>query len=173
MRSWRFADVFLVLGSVLMLVAVGMALVVIPSQQQAAAAPPRPIFAPAGTLMVHNGTIPPLPKLDTQLINEGKSLYQQHCAECHGANLEGQPNWQSTPTSGKLLAPPQDDTGPTWQISDARVYKSIFEGSANGEMPSFRDKLSGRDAVAILSYIKSRWSYANRLYQWQMTMLQH
>ena len=25
----------------------------------------------------------------------GGSVYQAHCAECHGQNLEGQPNWRS------------------------------------------------------------------------------
>ena len=43
----------------------------------------------------------------------GQSLYADNCASCHGANLEGQPNWQSPDADGVLPAPPHDGTGHT------------------------------------------------------------
>lgn len=30
---------------------------------------------------------------DARLVAHGKQVYADHCAACHGANLEGQPNW--------------------------------------------------------------------------------
>jgi cytochrome c len=34
----------------------------------------------------------------------GQSLYADNCASCHGANLEGQPNWRSLNADGVLPA---------------------------------------------------------------------
>ncbi|MDA1327237.1 MAG: c-type cytochrome, partial [Proteobacteria bacterium] len=39
----------------------------------------------------------------------GKAVYRTHCAACHGAKLEGQPNWRERKTDGKLPAPPHDE----------------------------------------------------------------
>ena len=30
----------------------------------------------------------------------GKAVYDQHCASCHGAKLEGQPNWRKPLPNG-------------------------------------------------------------------------
>jgi hypothetical protein len=48
---------------------------------------------------------------DIALVTRGGPLYQQHYASCHGARLEGQPNWQSRDARGRLPAPPHDDSG--------------------------------------------------------------
>ena len=44
----------------------------------------------------------------------GETLYAVHCAVCHGANLEGQLDWQTPDENGILPAPPHDETGHTW-----------------------------------------------------------
>ncbi len=41
------------------------------------------------------------------------SVYKQHCAECHGANLEGEPGWEKQNPDGTFPAPLQDHTGHT------------------------------------------------------------
>ena len=51
----------------------------------------------------------------------GRALYEQHCAACHGANLEGQPDWRSPDESGLYPAPPHDETGHTWHHDDAML----------------------------------------------------
>src|SRR3984893_6075924 len=40
------------------------------------------------------------------LVGRGKAVYAQYCASCHGANLEGQPNWRERQPNGRLPAPP-------------------------------------------------------------------
>ena len=35
----------------------------------------------------------------------GQSLYETNCASCHGAQLEGQPDWMSRLPNGRLPAP--------------------------------------------------------------------
>ena len=43
----------------------------------------------------------------------GQQVYASFCAGCHGANFEGQPNWQKRLPLGNLPAPPHDDSGHT------------------------------------------------------------
>ena len=98
------------------------------------------------------------------LVERGAVLYQQHCASCHGANLEGQPNWRERDADGMLPAPPHDMTGHTWHHSDALLFDVTKLGSTAivgddymSNMPGFAETLSDSDIWAILSYIKSTW----------------
>lgn len=118
----------------------------------------------------------PVPPLRADLVAEGQQVYAHHCASCHGANLEGQPNWKQPLPSGKFPAPPHDDSGHTWHHDDALLKQIIVEGG-NGtggafpsDMPAFGHILSERQVDAVLEFIKSRWSPQNREYQWRITM---
>lgn len=101
---------------------------------------------------------------DTQLVALGREVYAPHCASCHGANLEGQPNWQQPNPDGSMPAPPHDETGHTWHHSDESLFATTkFGGQAtspvsrpNG-MPAFGGTLSDREIWAVLAYIKSTW----------------
>ena len=42
---------------------------------------------------------------------EGRRLYAENCAKCHGAGLEGQPDWMKRKPDGRLPAPPHDESG--------------------------------------------------------------
>lgn len=101
-------------------------------------------------------------------IATGKQLYQQNCASCHGANLEGQPNWRSANTDGSFPAPPHDETGHTWHHDDETLFnytklggkgiaKLLGYENPNSGMPAYEDSLSDAEIVAILNYIKSTW----------------
>ena len=52
----------------------------------------------------------------------GKQIYDQHCGRCHGANLEGQPNWRTRKPDGRMPAPPHDASGHTWEHTDAQLF---------------------------------------------------
>jgi mono/diheme cytochrome c family protein len=114
--------------------------------------------------------------LRSDLIAAGEQVYAAHCAACHGANLEGQPNWKTPLASGRLPAPPHDDSGHTWHHDDALLKRIIVEGG-NGsggvipsDMPAFGDTLTAREVESVLELIKSRWSPDMREYQWRMTV---
>ncbi len=99
-------------------------------------------------------------------VDAGRVVYEAHCASCHGEKLEGQPNWRDRLPSGRLPAPPHDDSGHTWH----HPFEVLFAITTHGlvpphapqgyqsDMPGFADRLSENDIWNVLAYIRSRWS---------------
>lgn len=101
---------------------------------------------------------------DPAVLAQGESLYAEHCAACHGADLEGEPDWRTRRPDGTLPAPPHDATGHTWHHSDALLFAMTKHGiepfapeGYQSTMPAFAAILSDAEIVAVLAYIKSRW----------------
>jgi mono/diheme cytochrome c family protein len=109
-------------------------------------------------------------KDDTQIMR-GRALYAHHCASCHGAQMEGQPNWQTTKLDGRLPAPPHDKTGHTWHHSDSELFQLTKQGMSVvvpgyvSDMPAFAGILTDDDILAVLAFIKSMWPPEERNYQ--------
>lgn len=113
---------------------------------------------------------------DPLVVARGQAVYAQACASCHGASLEGQPNWQERRPDGKLPAPPHDATGHTWHHGDAVLFRITRDGvgafAPKGyatDMPAFAGVLSDDDIRASLAFIKSRWPDDIRRRQAEMT----
>ena len=53
---------------------------------------------------------------------DGAALYAEHCASCHGADLEGAPDWRRRGADGLYPAPPHDETGHTWHHGDRLLF---------------------------------------------------
>lgn len=98
----------------------------------------------------------------------GQTLYAEHCASCHGTQLEGQPNWQSPNDDGTMPAPPHDATGHTWHHDSQLLFDYTQLGGAgalaergvtdfNSGMPAFADALTADQIWNILAYIQSTW----------------
>jgi len=93
------------------------------------------------------------------------ALYQQHCAACHGARGEGQPNWREHGPDGRLPAPPHDESGHTWHHPDAQLFaitkyglaKLIKQPDYQTNMPIYDGVLSDSEINAVLSWIKAQW----------------
>ena len=107
-------------------------------------------------------------ELDDRDLGNGERLYAEQCAVCHGANLEGQPEWQTPDEDGVLPAPPHDETGHTWHHDNQLLFDYTKLGgeqalAARGVtgfssgMPGFGDVLSDRDIWDILAFIRSTW----------------
>ena len=101
---------------------------------------------------------------DAALVAKGADVYAEHCAACHGANLEGQRNWRRRKPDGRLPAPPHDETGHTWHHSDAQLFQVTKFGTASiagpdykTDMAPFGEVLEDAEIWAALAYIKSRW----------------
>jgi mono/diheme cytochrome c family protein len=89
-------------------------------------------------------------------VEEGKVVYNQYCASCHGVNGEGQANWQFPNSAGVLPAPPHNDSGHTWHHPDAQLLAVIANG--RNTMPAFQGTLTTAQQEAVLAYIKTFWS---------------
>lgn len=101
---------------------------------------------------------------DRQLVNQGKGLYAENCASCHGEKLEGQPNWREPLADGTLPAPPHDETGHTWHHPDMMNFGTTKYGGQEfapdgfqSGMPAFGEMLTDDEIISVLAYIKSRW----------------
>jgi len=106
---------------------------------------------------------------------QGADLYARHCASCHGANLEGQPNWRERKADGRLPAPPHDASGHTWHHADEVLFNLTKNGLGPyappgyaSDMPAFAGTLSDDEIRAVLAYIKSRWPASIREKQAQI-----
>jgi len=102
---------------------------------------------------------------DAAVLAQGQRVYVAHCAACHGARLEGQPNWRERGPDGRLPAPPHDASGHTWHHPDEVLIRITREGVAKvaklkdyvSAMPVYEGVLGDDDIVAVLSWIKSQW----------------
>lgn len=102
---------------------------------------------------------------DPQQVARGAVVYAEHCAACHGVELEGEtPDWRQRKPDGTLPAPPHDASGHTWHHSDEMLFMVTKHGGdyvAPGQfvsgMPAFGDVLSDADIAAVLAFIKNSW----------------
>lgn len=102
---------------------------------------------------------------DARQVALGQQIYAAQCASCHGANLQGQPNWQTELPTGGRVAPPHDASGHTWHHDDALLFNIIKKGkdamrslgNYKYNMPAFGEKLTDEEIRAALAFIKSRW----------------
>ena len=102
---------------------------------------------------------------DSRVVSQGSLIYKQYCASCHGRNLEGERNWKSRLPDGTLPAPPHDESGHTWHHPDKLLFNLTKKGTEKfvgenykSKMLGFEKILTDAQIVAVLSYIKSRWS---------------
>jgi mono/diheme cytochrome c family protein len=94
----------------------------------------------------------------------GQQVYATHCASCHGANLEGQPNWKEELPTGGRPAPPHDASGHTWHHADSLLFEIISRGAQaftqppkQYNMPAFGSILSDNEIWAVIAYLKTTW----------------
>ena len=113
-----------------------------------------------------------------QQVALGMSVYANRCASCHGTRLEGQPDWREKLPSGRMPAPPHDQSGHTWHHPDAVLFGITKHGLIPGkyappgyqsDMPAFGGALSDEEIRAALAYIKSSWPPEMRKAQHELT----
>ena len=129
------------------------------------------IFRTCITAIAISGCGEPAPDLSL-----GQRVYALHCAACHGAKLEGQPDWRQRLPNGRMPAPPHDDSGHTWHHPDEVLFGITKQGLVppyappgyDSDMPGFAGKLSDSEIRAVLVYIASHWSREVRKHRAEM-----
>lgn len=101
---------------------------------------------------------------NSYIVAQGAEIYAASCASCHGANLGGEVDWQTRGQDGKMPAPPHDDSGHTWHHTDQLLFDLTKKGISDlldqdyrTNMPAYEGVLTDQEIVAVLSFIKSRW----------------
>ena len=97
-------------------------------------------------------------------VARGAEIYAAHCAQCHGAELQGEPDWKVRKPNGELPAPPHDPSGHTWHHTDEQLFAMTKYGMTRfappdyrTAMPAFVGKIADGDIRAVIAYIKSTW----------------
>jgi mono/diheme cytochrome c family protein len=97
---------------------------------------------------------------DPELLERGKILFQENCAECHGQQAQGTvENWQIAGDDGKYPPPPLNGTAHAWHHPIGGLAHTIKNGTLEmgGSMPGWKDKLSDDEIFAIILWISSLW----------------
>lgn len=112
--------------------------------------------------------LPSTPSLhDPERVLRGARIYAQYCAHCHGAHLQGQPDWRTRRADGRWPAPPHDDSGHTWHHANRTLFNIVRAGSPATDsvpkgMPAFGEVLTDDQIWAVLAFIQSQWSERTR-----------
>jgi len=105
-------------------------------------------------------------------VAQGRQIYEQYCAACHGGQGEGATAWKKPDEKGEIPPPPHDETGHTWRHNDGMLFKMIAEGwrhpfnkSDRLTMPAFGESLTDQEIGAVIEYLKTLWTDEQREYQ--------
>lgn len=97
--------------------------------------------------------------MDPSQVARGGVLYRKNCAECHGENGEGAPNWRQRDSDGMFPPPPLNGTGHAWHHPRPMLHYVIANGSPGGQgkMPAWKEKLNSEQINDVIVWFMSRW----------------
>lgn len=99
-------------------------------------------------------------RFNVNRIASGALLFQEHCAQCHGPEAQGHPDWQRAKKEGYVAAPPLDGTGPAAQRSQAELVAVIKNGvKYKGEpvMPAWKGRVSDEQIEDVIIWFQALW----------------
>jgi putative ABC transport system permease protein len=81
----------------------------------------------------------------------GKTLYEQHCLECHGEAGAG-----DGMAGEGMKPPPADLTDALWRYgsTDGEIFTIVRTGSRDG-MKAFKDKLKDGEIWDVVTYVRT------------------
>lgn len=95
----------------------------------------------------------------TQQVTDGNTLFQQHCAICHGSQAEGTAEWKKTDANGNYPPPPLNGSAHAWHHSIDQLARYIRQGGTQlgGVMPGFGAQLDERQVQSLIAFFQSKW----------------
>ncbi len=115
-------------------------------------------------LTTYLGPNPPPAKPEAQAASiDGKTVFQQSCATCHGADGQGQPGYFPPLAGNPDLF--KDSLFPVLVVLNGISGPITVEGkSYNGSMPAF-DHLSNTEIAAVINFIRDGWGNGSKASQ--------
>ena len=92
-----------------------------------------------------------------EAIARGAALYQEHCAQCHGPEGQGHPDWQNPAV---VAAPPLNGTGNDWKRSRKDLTEIVKNGVKRKDeavMPGWKERLSDQEIGDIITWFQALW----------------
>ena len=93
-------------------------------------------------------------------ISNGAKLFQEKCAQCHGPEAQGHPDWLRARKEGFPAAPPLNGTGTDIKLSRVQMVEIIRKGaSRKGQpvMPSWEGRVNEDDIKDIITWYQALW----------------
>ena len=103
-------------------------------------------------------------------LRQGRLVYGQVCAGCHGVDLKGAANENSNQSALSVLEPPSspppplDESGHSWMHTDGELFRIVKYGIANcgttdtgSVMPGFGDEIDDGALEEVIAFVKSQW----------------
>jgi mono/diheme cytochrome c family protein len=87
----------------------------------------------------------------------GARLYQENCAQCHGPEAQGHPDWQNPAVTA---APPLNGSGNEWKRSRGEILAIIQNGITRQDqpvMPAWKGRVADKDLDDLLTWITALW----------------
>ena len=97
---------------------------------------------------------------DVERIARGARLFQEKCAQCHGPEAQGHPDWERGRKEGFAAAPPLNGTGTDILLSRPRMMEIIRNGVKHEGvpvMPSWAGRVSDQDVVDVITWYQALW----------------
>ena len=98
-------------------------------------------------------------KPDADSVLRGEKLYGKYCARCHGVKGVGEkPIPQFIRNPDFFQAPALNKSMHAWHHTDEALLKQILNGSTRTKrMPALKNVITRKQAVDLVSYVKSLW----------------
>lgn len=94
----------------------------------------------------------------TDRLFRGAQLYQENCAQCHGPEAQGHPDWQNR---NVVAAPPLNGTGKEARLRKSEMIGIIRNGLTRDRlptMPAWKGRLSDQDIEDIIAWYQALWT---------------
>lgn len=121
------------------------------------------LLAGIGLLVACGKEDPPAPLTPGQTafpmesILQGARVYQEHCAQCHGPDAQGHPDWRLPQVTA---APPLNGTGNEWRRSKSELAAIILNGAKRDGMPvmpGWKGRLSDKEVEDVITWFQALW----------------
>lgn len=93
-------------------------------------------------------------------VDQGRVVFQTHCASCHGTRAEGTTEWRKTGADGNYPPPPLNGSAHAWHHPLSVLERTIAAGGVplGGVMPGFAGILTAEEIRTSIAFFQSQWS---------------